>query len=90
MVITADENKRFDEIEITGVKGRIVFSTFDQVPIILITNRGEESFKENFPQNIQQPLIETVVAELLGIGICLSNGETASRTNKIIDSILHV
>lgn len=85
---TVDNNKRFDEIEVIGEKGKIVFSTFDQVPIRLITDKGEETYKEDYPQNIQQPLIQTVVDELLGNGKCPSTSETASRTNKIIDSIL--
>ena len=85
---TTDENKRVDEIEITGAKGKIIFSTFDQAPIRLVTKDYEKVFTENFPQNIQQPLIETVVSELLGIGKCPSTGETASRTSKIIDFIL--
>lgn len=85
---TSDENNRFDEIEITGLKGRIVFSTFEKHPIKIIKKNDEKIFNENFPVNIQQPLIETVVAELLGNGTCPSKGESASRTNKIIDSIL--
>lgn len=85
---TADKNKRFDEIEITGTDGKIIFSAFEKIPIKLIKPDEEKILNENFPDHIQQPLIETVVAELLGIGKCPSKGETASRTSKIIDSIL--
>lgn len=85
---TASNNKRADIIEIAGEKGKIIFSTFEKTPIKLITEKGEEIFNEDFPENIQLPLIQTIVDELLGKGKCPSNGVTGSRTTKVIDSIL--
>jgi hypothetical protein len=37
---------------------------------------------------VQQPLIQTVVDELLGRGHCPSTGESALRTTRVIDQIL--
>ena len=85
---TLNENKREDKIEIVGAKGKILFSTFEQEPIRLITKNEEKIIYENFPANIQMPLIETIISELTGIGECPSKGESASRTSRIIDSIL--
>lgn len=85
---TADDNPREDMVELSGTKGRIIFSTFEKEPIRIITPEGEQIIEEEFPQNIQEPLIKTVVNELRGTGKCPSKGESASRTTKIIDSIL--
>lgn len=85
---TADDNDRQDIIEISGSKGKIIFPTFNQTPIKVFTQHGEEIFNEEFPPNIQMPLIQTVVNELLAIGICPSDGISASRTSRIMDLIL--
>ena len=85
---TADSNLRRDVIELTGTKGIITFPAFDKDPIKVITAKGEQIIEEDFPQNIQLPLIETLVAELLGKGKCPSRGESAARTTQVIDSIL--
>jgi hypothetical protein len=37
---------------------------------------------------VQQPLIQTVVDELLGLGRCPSTGESAARTNWVMDQML--
>jgi predicted dehydrogenase len=82
----ADEFEK-DEIEIVGEKGRIIFSTFDTDPIELITKDGTKKFKEEFPDNVQLPLIQAVVDDLRNMGKCYSTGESAARTNSIIDMI---
>jgi hypothetical protein len=40
------------------------------------------------PPHIQQPLIQSVVDELNGVGTCPSTGETAARTSRVMDQIL--
>ena len=40
------------------------------------------------PEHVQQPLIQTVVDELLGRGTCPSTGETAARTNRVMEAIV--
>ncbi|MCU0643996.1 MAG: gfo/Idh/MocA family oxidoreductase, partial [bacterium] len=77
-----------DRTEIIGSKGKIVFSTFDTNPIQLFTEEGEQKIHIANPEHIQQPLIQTVVDELLGIGKCPSTGETGSWTNWVMDQIL--
>lgn len=78
----------YDINEIVGDKGKIRFSTFGTEPIELITSDHKQEFHIENPQHIQQPLIQTIVNELLGKGICPSNGESGARTNKVIDEIL--
>jgi hypothetical protein len=37
---------------------------------------------------VQQPLIQTVVDDLLGRGTCPSTGESARRTSAVMDAVL--
>ncbi|MDZ7723651.1 MAG: hypothetical protein U5R06_12820 [candidate division KSB1 bacterium] len=77
-----------DVTEITGSKGRITYSTFDNRPIILETGKGRVEFSIDNPPHIQQPLIQTVVDALNGIGSCHSTGKSAARTLWVMDHML--
>lgn len=77
-----------DSIIITGTKGKIRFSTFAFSPIQLITDTISEQFEISSPEHIQQPLIQTMVDELRGIGLCPSTGISGARTSKVMDWIL--
>jgi predicted dehydrogenase len=82
----APEDK--DEFEIIGSNGMIKFSTFAKFPIRVVTNKGSETIKCDFPDHVHQPLLQTVVNELRGEGICPSNGISGARTNRVMDKIL--
>ena len=77
-----------DKIEIIGSEGSITFSTFENNPIILRTTQGEELFSFSNPTHIQQPLIATVVGDLLHLETCPSTGASAARTSKVMDEII--
>ncbi len=79
---------KVDENKIVGSKGSLVFSTFGHEPIRLITEQGKEEIAFTPPQHIQQPLIQTIVDELLGIGICSSTGITGSRASFVMDEMV--
>jgi predicted dehydrogenase len=79
---------RLDRVEITGTKGKITFATFGNDPGILETGGSKKSFHLPNPVTIQQPLVQTIVNQLLGRGTCPSTGATAARTNKAMDRIL--
>ncbi len=85
---TIPEANHHDVIEITGSNGRIAFSTFDHDAIRLESGAGVEEFQVPKTEHVQQPLIQTVVDELLGHGICPSTGETAARTSRVMDEIV--
>jgi predicted dehydrogenase len=76
-----------DSIEIVGTTGKITFSTFDFTPIVLQNGDGLQTFDFEKPQHIQQPLIQTIVDELLGKGECPSKGEVAARPSWFFDKI---
>ncbi len=84
---TVAEFNRTDLTEIIGSKGKITFDTFAMGPVRLETAAGVEEFKLSPPTHIQQPLIQTVVDELLGRGKCPSTGITAARTSRTMDEI---
>lgn len=77
-----------DQSEIVGDHGRITFSTYDAQPIVLKTSDGSSEFTIGYPAHIQQPLIQTVVDDLLGVGHCPSTGESGARTNWVMDQML--
>lgn len=79
--------ENLDETVIVGDTGKIAFSTFADNPIILENKYGKQEFFIENPQHIQQPLIQTIVDELHGIGQCPSKGDTAARTNWIMENI---
>lgn len=80
---------RSDMNEIVGAKGKISFSSFGNEPIRLTTKDGIEEFPLTNPLHVQQPLIQTIVDELNGVGRCPSSGESASRTSWVMDEILN-
>jgi len=77
-----------DKTEIVGDKGKITFATFGNDPVILENASGQITFNLTNPLHIQQPLIQTIVDELLGKSKCPSTGETAARTNWAMDRML--
>lgn len=87
----ADEASRAEEIEIIGSDGRLTCSAFDlQRPVRLERSGTVEEFAVDPPEHVQQPLIQSVVDDLLGRGRCPSTGETALRTARVMDRILGV
>jgi len=77
-----------DKNEIVGSIGKLKFSIFGTEPVELRTRSGIETFDIKPPAHIQQPLIQTIVDELRGIGECHSTGLTAAKTNHIMDQVL--
>jgi len=77
-----------DKIEIRGANGRISLSTFGTEPVQLITENGIQEFDLPNPPHVAQPLIQTVVDDLLGRGTCPSTCESALRTARVMDRAL--
>lgn len=78
-----------DRVEITGSRGKLSFSTFGaDDPVQLVNAEGITEFRIAHPPHVQQPLIQTLVDELLGIGVCPSTGESGARTTRVMDAIL--
>jgi predicted dehydrogenase len=77
-----------DRTEILGTRGRVSFASFDDAPVLLEAGGETSEFAIPHPPHVQQPLIQTVVDQLNGLGQCPSTGESAARTNWVMDQIL--
>ena len=77
-----------DRTEILGTRGRVTFASFEETPILLQIGGQTTECAIPHPAHVQQPLIQTVVDQLNGHGLCPSTGETAARTSWVMDQIL--
>ncbi|HWU77856.1 MAG TPA: Gfo/Idh/MocA family oxidoreductase [Rhodanobacter sp.] len=78
-----------DMIEVIGDRGMLSFATFGDGPIRLDTAAGIREFKVGNPPHIQQPMIQTVVAELSGeAGACPSDATSGARTAWVMDQVM--
>lgn len=81
-------DRREDRVEIVGDRGRLIFATFGDDPIRLESGGRVEDIRVANPEHIQQPLIESIVAELTGQGACPSTARTGARTSWVMDQVL--
>jgi predicted dehydrogenase len=79
---------KFDLTVIVGSEGKISYSTFDASPIRVTNSEGIKEFVFDYPEHIAQPLIQTVVNHLRGLGQCPSTGDTAARTTQVMEQML--
>ncbi|REL32902.1 gfo/Idh/MocA family oxidoreductase [Rhodohalobacter sp. SW132] len=85
---TASDASSIDQTIITGNLGQITYPTFDGSDVVLETDKnGRETFEFDLPKHIQQPLIQLVVDDLLGMDECPSTGVTGARTNNVMELI---
>ena len=75
-----------ERCEIIGDEGKLVFSFFRRSDIDIITPKGKESISMDYPENIQQPMIDEVVRFFRGDGPNPCSLEDALVTMKMMDS----
>ena len=85
---TAHKTAEEEMTTIIGEKGQIKYQNFGDNRVVLETTDGREVFEFDMPKHIQQPLIQSVVDDLLGVGSCPSTGETGMRTNWVMEQII--
>lgn len=78
-----------DRIAFVGSGGKVTLSIFGTEPVVLETPAGRQVFNLPNPPHIQQPMIQQVVDELLGVGNCVSTGESAMRTTRVMEQLLN-
>lgn len=79
-----------DDIELLGTDGTIRWRCFGDGTVTLSRGKETESFVCGNPEHVQQPLIQTIVDDLLNRGgKCPSTGETAMRTSVVMDTVLN-
>ena len=74
--------------EIIGSKGRVAFTVARPTPIRLTIGDSVQDFPIDDPPHIHQPLVQSIVDELNGLGACASTGATGARTNWVMDEVL--
>lgn len=85
---TVDAHEARDRIEIIGDKGRIEFACFDLDRAVTVARQGQVEQKQfTMPAHVQQPLIQTIVDQLLGRGECPSTGESGARASWVMDQL---
>jgi len=77
-----------DSIYIVGTEGRLTASTYDRKTITVTNASGRQKYDPEWPTHIQQPLIQSVVDDILGRDSCPSTGDTAIATNVVMEKIL--
>lgn len=77
-----------DETVIVGSKGQISFAVFNPSPFTLTTAEGVQTFDIGYPAHVHQPIVESIIAELNGVGQCPSTGESAAHASWVFDRIL--
>ena len=82
------ESAKEDCIEIIGDKGSLSFSVFNYEPIRLINSEGKKDIVVPNPTYVQLPIIQKVIEDLQGIGICECTAISATPTNWVLDRIL--
>ena len=77
-----------DETRLVGTQGELIFSSFGDEPVRLVTAEGVEEIDIPHPEHVQQPLIQSIVEELNGAGQCPSHGVSAARTSWVMDQMI--
>jgi len=78
----------FEMNEIVGSRGSLSFSTSEPLPIRLVRGGQIEEIAIADPPHVHQPLIQTIVDELNGVGRCPSTGESGARTAAVMGRLL--
>lgn len=77
-----------DCVEVIGEQGMMSFSIYNYDPILLITSEGTTSITVPNPPYVQLPIIQSVIEDLQGIGVCQSTSISATPVNWVMDRIL--
>ena len=82
------ESEKSDTTVIIGSEGKLTFSFFVNQHIYIDKSDGsQQHFHIPHPENIQQPLIQTIVDQLLGKGESPSTGKSGIRSSMIMEWI---
>jgi predicted dehydrogenase len=85
---TTSEVSSKEVTTIVGSKGQISYPCFgDHSVTVEVEGKEKEVLRFDIPKHIQQPLILTIVNELLGKGISPSTGVSGARTCWVMDQL---
>jgi 1,5-anhydro-D-fructose reductase (1,5-anhydro-D-mannitol-forming) len=77
-----------DAITFTGPLGELRTPVFADGDIVLRRDGRDQAVAIRNPPHVHQPLIQSIVNELLGHGRCESTGESGARASWVMDQLL--
>ncbi len=77
-----------DGIVITGTAGELHMPVFTDTGLVLRAGGRDEMLPFLNPPHVHQPLVQTIVDELLGRGHCESTGGSGARASWVMDQCL--
>ncbi len=77
-----------DGIVISGTDGELHMPVFTDAPLVLRAGGREEVLPFLNPPHVHQPLVQTIVDELIGRGSCESTGRSGARASWVMDQCL--
>lgn len=82
--------EKSDRIHILGMNGSLEFSIHGKTDVILRDIKEEviEQFELPDPKTVEQPMVQSVVEDLLGLSKCESKAEDVLVTYEILDKVL--
>ncbi len=83
-----DTGLNLDRTSIVGTLGSISLSISAPEPIELVRGDIRELITETDPRHVHEPLVQTIVDEWHGSGVCASTGHSALRTAIVTETLL--
>jgi 1,5-anhydro-D-fructose reductase (1,5-anhydro-D-mannitol-forming) len=74
-----------DSMTFTGTEGVLETPIFSDSDVIVTRGKERQVHQVRYPPHVHQPLIQTIVDELAGVGRCPSTGESGARASWVLD-----
>jgi len=77
-----------DTMTFTGTEGVLETPVFSDTDVIVTRGKERQVHPVRYPPHVHQPLIQTIVDELRGVGRCPSTAESGARASWVLDRCL--
>jgi 1,5-anhydro-D-fructose reductase (1,5-anhydro-D-mannitol-forming) len=74
-----------DAFVLTTTAGEIRTSVFSDADVVVTSGGAQAVHQIRNPPHVHQPLIQTIVDELAGRGVCESTGASGARASRVLD-----
>ena len=77
-----------DSIVFTGSRGEVATAVLGDEDVVVTRDGLQNRYRFRNPPHVHQPLVQTIVDELLGRGRCESTGESGARASWVLERCL--